>query len=78
MKKSRKSRKVVTDLSCEEILSTIGQQIKYDGRYEEISAIYFYVNKYGVCSIRIRLKGIWSFVNVKSLTKINNKIVFEF
>ena len=58
----KKSRKIVTDLSCEEILR----------------AIYFYVNDKGIRSIRIRLKGIWEFVNVKSLTKINNKIVFEF
>ena len=73
----RQYSKSITNLSCEELQEMIGVEIIHDGKLKKIGALYFYTNKNGIASIRIRFAKTRVFVNVKSVCKKNGKIVFE-
>lgn len=71
------TRKTITNLSCEELQEMIGEKIEHSGKLKEIGSLYFYTNKYGIVSIRIRFFKEGVFVNVKAVYKKNGKIIFE-
>lgn len=75
--KGRKNSKKITDLTCEELQTMIGDEIIYNGKLKKIGALYFYINKNGIVLIRIRFVNTSVFVNVKSVYKKNEEIVFE-
>ena len=70
-------RKVLTNLTYEEIQSTIGQKVKYKGVSKTIGAVYIYLNEYGIVSIRVRLMGNRPFINVEKVYKKDNEIIYE-
>lgn len=76
--KGRKLSTLLTDISYNELMKTIGDKVECCGKSYKIGSLYLYCNKNGIISIRIRLTSYRGYVNVESVCKKQDKVVFVF